>query len=119
MTEADPVEQQAGACACELRLNAEALQAAAGVLTGRAIAVAPVIEDVLEAAVQLTNCVVEHGPLSTAEIATRAGRSQATVRESWVRPLVEAGVVVAIDERLTKADGWRRRRYALADGIDS
>jgi hypothetical protein len=56
----------------------------------------------------------ERGPLSTAEMAKLAGRSQATVREYWIRPLLEEGLVVAIDERLTKAEGWRRRRYALA-----
>lgn len=61
----------------------------------------------------------EHGPLSTAEIAKLAGRSQATVREHWVKPLVDEGLVVAIDERLTKAAGWRRRRYQLTgkDGL--
>lgn len=56
----------------------------------------------------------EHGPLSTAEIADLAGRSQATVREHWIKPLLDEGLLVAIDERLTKAEGWRRRRYDLA-----
>jgi hypothetical protein len=55
----------------------------------------------------------EHGPLSTAEMAKLAGRGQATVREHWIRPLVEEGLAVAVDERLTKAEGWRRRRYHL------
>jgi predicted transcriptional regulator len=61
----------------------------------------------------------ERGPLSTAEIARVAGRSQATVREHWIKPLVDEGLLVAIDERLTKAEGWRRRRYRLAakDGL--
>jgi Mn-dependent DtxR family transcriptional regulator len=60
----------------------------------------------------------EHGPLSTAEMAKLAGRSQATVREYWIRPLVDEGLVVAIDERLTKAEGWRRRRYALVGAVE-
>lgn len=56
----------------------------------------------------------EHGPLSSAEMAKLAGRGQATVREYWIKPLVDEGVLAAIDERLTKAEGWRRRRYQLA-----
>ncbi len=61
----------------------------------------------------------DQGPLSTAEIAKLSGRSQSTVRESWIPPLMKAGLVVAIDERTTKAEGWRRRRYALANTEES
>jgi len=60
----------------------------------------------------------EYGPLSTAEIAKLAGRGQSTVRERWIKPLVDEGLLTAIDERLTKAEGWRRRRYQLAGGND-
>ncbi len=60
----------------------------------------------------------EHGPLSSAEIGKLAGRSQATVREYWLRPLLDEWLVVAIDERLTKAEGWRRRRYALTEASE-